>query len=90
MYVTPQSKLSFNTNVTKDAVLGPMRMILAASVCEAFSTVCPLTEYKYSPTWEGGGGEGAVREGEGRGGKEKEERNKAHACVCKWYATEEL
>ena len=64
MYVTSQFKLSFNTNVTKDAVLGPMRIILAASVCEAFSTVCPLTEYKYSPTWEG------WRRGEGRKGGE--------------------
>ena len=42
------------TKVTSDAVLGPIRMILAASVCEAFRTGCPLTEYKYSPTWQVG------------------------------------
>ena len=37
--------------VTRDAVLGPMRMIRAASVCVALRTTCPLTEYRYSPTY---------------------------------------
>ena len=33
-----------STKVTSDAVLGPMRIILAASVCVALSTTCPFTE----------------------------------------------
>jgi hypothetical protein len=37
--------------VTREAVLGPMRMIRAASVCVASRTTCPLTEYRYSPTY---------------------------------------
>ena len=36
--------LSLATKVTREAVLDPMRMILAASVCEAIRTSCPLTE----------------------------------------------
>jgi len=37
-------KQSLSTKVTRDAVLDPMRMILAASVCEEFNTVWPFTE----------------------------------------------
>jgi len=40
------NQLLRSVNTTSEAVLDPMRMIRAASVWDAFSTICPFTECK--------------------------------------------